>query len=97
MLSGLNELMVCEAYKYRGKKFNDFPADIDVLRECTPVYRAVKGWKENICGVDSFAKLPSNTKKYLDMITKISGVPVSMFSVGPDRDQTVITDKRLWV
>ncbi len=96
VLSGLNELMVCEAYRYRGKKFYDFPADIDVLRECTPVYRAVKGWKENICGINSFAKLPGNTKRYLDMITKISGVPVSMFSVGPDRDQTVITDKGLW-
>ncbi|MEI7905347.1 MAG: adenylosuccinate synthase [Candidatus Firestonebacteria bacterium] len=96
VLSGLKEIQICVAYKYKGKKMTEFPADLKALRESTPVYKAFKGWTEDICGVKKYSELPDNTKRYLEALTGLSGVNISMFSVGPDRNQTIITDKNLW-
>lgn len=88
VLTGIETLKICVAYKYKGEVIEDFPANLSTLAECEPVYEELDGWKEDITGVKSLHELPDNARHYLERITQLTGIPLSIFSVGPDRTQT---------
>lgn len=90
VLSGLDELQVCEAYEIRGERTTDFPGHVDDLEAATPVLRTVPGWHEDISGITSFDELPENARQYVGTIGELVGFPVDIVSVGPDRAQTII-------
>ena len=54
-----------------------------------PVYETHQGWKTDISGIREYEKLPENCRKYLERLEELLGVPVSIVSVGPDREQTI--------
>ena len=54
-----------------------------------PVYETFKGWNIDISGIRDYAQLPQNCKKYLERLEELIGVPISIVSVGPDREQTI--------
>lgn len=89
VLSGLNVLKTCVAYQVRGKRTEDFLADGELLAECQPVYVEIDGWEEAITGIRSWEKLPPATRRYVEHIEKVTGLPVTMISVGPEREQTI--------
>ncbi len=89
ILSGLSEVKLCTAYKYRGILLKEFPGSIDILQECQPVYESMKGWKEPLRGIKKFAKLPVAAQRYLKRIEKAAQVPIVMVSVGPSRDEHI--------
>jgi adenylosuccinate synthase len=89
-LSGLDTLRICTAYKYNGEVIESFPANLNILSKCEPVYEELPGWKEDITGVRNINDLPENARHYIERITQLTGVPLSIFSVGPDREQTVV-------
>jgi len=89
ILSGLKTIKVCTAYKYRGKTLKEFPASIDILNECEPVYETLKGWTEKLSGIKKLPKLPPAAQRYLKKIEKDLGVPIIMVSVGPSRDEQI--------
>ena len=60
------------------------------IERCKPVYEEMPGWKEDITQVQSFDELPENCQKYIRKIEELIHCPVVMFSVGPDRKQTVV-------
>ncbi len=88
-LSGLKELKVCVAYKTSKKLTEHFPADIDELADCKPVYETLAGFDEDISGVKKYEDLPENAKKYIEYIEKQIGCRISMIGVGPDRNQCI--------
>jgi len=90
VLSGLDELKICEAYDINGKQVIDFPSHILDLEESKPVYRTIAGWKEDITGVRKMEDLPENAIAYIKAIEEIIGKPVEIVSVGPDREQTIL-------
>jgi adenylosuccinate synthase len=90
VLSGLDEVKICYAYELDGKQINTVPATLAELERCKPVYITLKGWSEDITHVTSYEELPLNAKNYIDTIEKLTGVSVDMFSVGPDRVQTIV-------
>lgn len=87
-LSGIDTLKVCVAYEKDGKRVDHFPADIEQLQYCKPVYKELKGFSEDISGVRKFSDLPINAQKYVEFVEKEIGCPVSMIGVGPDREQS---------
>ncbi len=87
-LSGLDTLRICTAYKYNGEVIESFPANLNILAKCEPVYEELPGWKEDITGVRNINDLPENARHYIERITQLTGIPLSIFSVGPDREQT---------
>ncbi len=91
VLSELPEIKICKAYEINGKQTLDFPSHVDDLRQVKPVYETLPGWKQDICGVRKMADLPVNARKYLDRISEILGRPVEIVSVGPDREQTILS------
>jgi adenylosuccinate synthase len=66
-----------------------FPSHVDDLRRARPVYETLPGWREDLGGVRDHAALPVAAHKYLARIGELLGRPVSIVSVGPDREQTI--------
>ncbi|GAA4724304.1 adenylosuccinate synthase [Brevibacillus fulvus] len=89
-LTGLDTLRICTGYKYKGEILETFPASLKVLADCEPIYEDLPGWHEDITGVRSINDLPANARHYMERITQLTGIPLSIFSVGPDREQTVV-------
>jgi adenylosuccinate synthase len=88
VLTGIETLKICVAYKYKGELINEFPASLKVLAQCEPVYEELPGWTEDITGVKNLSELPENARHYVERISQVTGIPLSIFSVGPDRAQT---------
>ncbi|HXX63301.1 MAG TPA: adenylosuccinate synthase [Bacteroidota bacterium] len=90
VLDDFDEIKVCVAYELAGKRLRGFPTDVKTLERVTPLYESLPGWKVPIGEVTSFEGLPRNARDYLETLSRVSGTPVSIVSVGPRRDQTVI-------
>ncbi|HLR74384.1 MAG TPA: adenylosuccinate synthase [Virgibacillus sp.] len=88
VLTGIETLKICVAYKYKGEVIHEFPASLSMLAECEPVYEEMPGWTEDITGVRSIHELPENARHYLERVAQLTEIPLSIFSVGPDRTQT---------
>ncbi|MFC5711624.1 adenylosuccinate synthase [Thalassorhabdus alkalitolerans] len=88
VLTGIKTLKICTAYKYKGEIMEEFPASLKVLAECEPVYEELPGWEEDITGVKSLGDLPENARHYIERISQLTNIPLTIFSVGPDRNQT---------
>ncbi|MFC0561268.1 adenylosuccinate synthase [Halalkalibacter alkalisediminis] len=88
VLTGIKTLKICTAYKYRGEVMEHFPASLKILAECEPVFEELPGWEEDITGVKSLDELPVNARHYIERVSQLSGIPLTIFSVGPDRNQT---------
>lgn len=89
ILSGISELAVCTAYEVDGERIDYLPGDLGKLRRAHPVYEWLPGWEEDITGARQPADLPPNARRYVDFVAGAAGVPVSLVSVGPARDQIV--------
>ncbi|WP_010630820.1 adenylosuccinate synthase [Sporolactobacillus vineae] len=89
VLTGLETVKICKAYEYKGKVIEEFPASLNILAQCKPVYEEMPGWTEDITGARSLTDLPQNARHYIERISQLTGVPLSLFSVGPDRTQTI--------
>ena len=95
VLSGLEKVKICTHYELDGKIIDTPPSTISKLARCKPVFIEMEGWKEDITGARSFDELPEAAKAYVRKIEEITGVPVGVISVGPDRTQTIITSEKL--
>ncbi len=93
VLTGIKTLKICTHYTLDGKKIEHIPASEKDFLRVKPVYKTVPGWTEDITKVKSFKDLPKNAQNYVKTIEKEVGVKVSMFSVGPDRKQTIEINK----
>jgi adenylosuccinate synthase len=90
VLSGLDKIKICYAYELDGKQINTVPASLDDYSRCKPLYIEMDGWKEDITNVTSFDELPKEAQNYIRKIEELSNTKVAIFSVGPDRNQTII-------
>lgn len=90
ILSGIKKLKICDYYTFKGEKLFAPKAKIDEFARCEPHYIEMDGWDEDITGVRSYEELPVNCRRYIEKIEEILGVPVIMFSVGPDKYQTIV-------
>ncbi|WP_042169720.1 adenylosuccinate synthase [Paenibacillus gorillae] len=88
VMSGLETVKICTAYKYRGETIEHYPASLKVLGECEAVYEELPGWSEDITGAKTLEDLPVNTRNYLNRVSELTGIPIAIFSVGRNREQT---------
>ncbi|MBU1933232.1 MAG: adenylosuccinate synthase [Candidatus Omnitrophica bacterium] len=87
VLDEMEKIKICTGYKYKGKLYKDFPADLDVLTNCSLIYEEYKGWMRDTTAVRSFKELPRNAKVYLERMSRLLGVKIGMVSVGSKRKQ----------
>jgi len=93
VLSGIDPLQVAIAYERDGKRIREFPASLVELERMRPVYAALPGWREPITAVKSWLDLPAAARRYVEYLCEQLGLPVSIVSVGPDREQTILTGR----
>ena len=96
VLGGLDKVKICTKYLLNGKEIDYIPSNLLDYEHCTPVYEELEGWKEDISTCQSFEELPLNCQKYIKKIEEVTKLPVSIISVGPDRNQTIIK-KDVWI
>ncbi|SHI68120.1 adenylosuccinate synthase [Desulfofundulus thermosubterraneus] len=91
VLTGLETIRLCTAYRYKGEILTEFPATLKVLAACEPVYEEWPGWQEDISRARRYEDLPASARRYLERITELVGVPIAIIGVGPGREETIIT------
>ena len=92
VLTGLDEVKICVAYDLDGERIDYYPASLETLQRCTPIYETLPGWSEDITGVRHLDELPETAKNYVRRVSELVGVKISTFSVGPGRDQTNVLE-----
>ncbi|MCR9197243.1 MAG: adenylosuccinate synthase [Planctomycetaceae bacterium] len=89
VLSGFDELFICEAYDINGTITRDLPSRCEDLAAAKPVLRRIAGWSEDITTARTFEDLPAAAQEYVRTAGELIGRKVSIVSVGPDREQTI--------
>lgn len=90
VLTGFDELFLCEAYNIRGTVTRTLPSRCEDLAEAKPLLRRVPGWQQDITGVTQFSDLPAAAQQYVRGVEELVGRKVEYVSVGPDRAQTIV-------
>ena len=91
-LAGLEKIKVCVGYKFNDIVIDYFPASLEDLAKCEPIYEEFDGWDDSVADVRSYDELPDNVKKYLARISEFTDTKISIVGVGPKRDQTMRVD-----
>ncbi len=89
VLSGFQSLRICTGYRADGAIYEDFPPHQSLFHAAEPIYEELEGWHQEIDEVGSFDELPAPARKYLDRMQDLVGVPLSVVSVGPGREQSL--------
>ncbi|MCM1377167.1 MAG: adenylosuccinate synthase [Clostridium sp.] len=95
VLSGLEKVKICTGYELDGKILQAPPATIGALRRVKPVFIEMEGWQEDLTKMKSAEEFPEAAKAYIRKIEELTGVPVGIVSVGPDRSETIIINENL--
>ncbi len=90
MLSGLETVRICTAYRYKQERLTEFPSALKVLEACEPIYEELPGWSDDITGIHDQDDLPVNAKRYIRRIEELVETPVQIVSIGPGREQIIM-------
>jgi len=90
ILDTLRSLKICTAYKVGDTVYQSPPANAELLAKCQPVYEELDGWLSPTTDLRSFDDLPLNAKAYVRRVEELTGCSVSLISVGPEREQTIM-------
>jgi adenylosuccinate synthase len=89
ILTGLETIKVCTTYRKGDKIFAELPLGLTDLQQYVPVYEEVRGWDKDINNVRHWEDLPEEARTYILRIEELSGIPIRLVSVGPEREQIV--------
>jgi adenylosuccinate synthase len=90
VLDDLGKIKVCMAYKYKGKTIENFTNDLEILENCTPVYKEIDGWKTSTHGMTKYKNLPPKAIEYVNFISQQLGVEIFLISTGSRRNETIV-------
>ena len=88
-LAGLEKVKMCVGYKFNDEVIDYFPASLEDLAKCEPIYEEFDGWDESVAEARSYDELHPNARNYLERIEELTETRISIVSVGPRRDQTM--------
>jgi adenylosuccinate synthase len=92
ILDELDSLKLGVGYRCGDQVLEEFPADPQVLEQCEPIYEELEGWKAPTTGARRFDDLPPQARAYVKRVSELSRAPVSLISVGPERESTIDID-----
>ncbi|HEY5621480.1 MAG TPA: adenylosuccinate synthase, partial [Pontiella sp.] len=93
VLDDVETIKVCVAYEVDGERIDNVPASIRKLERCVPVYEEFKGWMTPTTGCTNWDELPEQAQKYVEYLERLTGVKVSILSVGPKRESTLLLNR----
>lgn len=89
VLNGLKQVKICTHYQLNGRKIDFFPANIEDVKKCKPIYKEFEGWGEIDKDAEKILDLPEEAQKYLKFIEKELQIPITLISIGPGRTETI--------
>ncbi|HEX3824253.1 MAG TPA: adenylosuccinate synthase [Mycobacteriales bacterium] len=89
VLTGVEQIPVCVGYDVGGVRHDEMPMTQTEFHHATPIYELLPGWDDDIRGARSLEELPKPARSYVETLEAMSGAPISVVGVGPDRDETV--------
>lgn len=89
VLDGLDKIKICTNYYINGETIDYFPANIDDIKKCKPLYKEFKGWNKINNKSNKLKDLPQAAQIYLNFIEKVLKIPISLVSIGPSRNETI--------
>lgn len=89
VLTGIEQLKICKGYKYQGKIHRSMDLDNTQMLLCKPVYEIFSGWDAHIGNCKELEQLPLEARLYIEAIEDFLHTPISLISVGRDREQTI--------
>lgn len=89
VLDSFDEIKICTGYRQGAKTLKVFPTDVRSLDEVVPVYETFEGWNTPTSAITSYPALPANARAYIETLGSLTGMEVTMVSVGARRDQTI--------
>jgi len=89
VLDGLNRIKICTQYNLNGKKIDYFPANIEDVQKCKPIYKEFKGWEKINEKTTKLNDLPKEAKIFIEFIEKTLETPIKIVSIGPSRSETI--------
>ena len=89
VLEGLKTIKVCTKYELDGKGIDYFPANIEDVKKCKPIYKEFKGWDSANTKSNKVSDLPKEAQEYLKFIEKELKTPIAIVSIGPGRKETI--------
>jgi len=92
ILDELDKIDICVEYSLNGRAVQFFPADIELLPSCAPVWEQLPGWQQDTSGARTYGELPLNARRYLERIGELCGVKVAVVCVGPRRHEAIVLD-----
>jgi len=92
VLSGLEQIRIATSYVHGTSSVENFPNECFTLESCDPSYETFPGWSQDISTARTFSDLPTNTQSYLRAIEELAEIPLSIISVGPGREQTIMME-----
>jgi len=95
VLTGMEKIKICVGYELDGNRINYRPASLKKFARCIPIYKEMPGWNDDISNIRQVDGLPLYTRAYLEFIEEITGIPISIISVGPEREQTIMVQDLL--
>jgi adenylosuccinate synthase len=89
VLDSFPTIKICTAYQLRGKMIHTWPANLNDLAACEPVYEEVEGWQCSTSDIGAYDELPQAAKNYLKRLEELLETPIAMISVSPQRGKTI--------
>ncbi|MBM3157657.1 MAG: adenylosuccinate synthase, partial [Chloroflexi bacterium] len=90
ILDVFSSIKVCTAYKVGSTTYNRPPSNLALFEKCQPIYEELPGWQTPTSDIRSFKKLPKQAQAYVKKLEQLIGCPVSIISIGPAREQTIV-------
>lgn len=90
ILDNLPRLKICIAYELDGHTIDYFPANLNALDRCQPIYEELPGWQAPTTNIREYEQLPIEARQYLTILEELIYCPVNLICVGPDREQTIM-------
>ncbi|PCJ53341.1 MAG: adenylosuccinate synthase [Candidatus Hydrogenedentota bacterium] len=90
VLGAFEKIKICTAYDINGTETIEFPTRLDQMQAAKPIYEELPGWSTDISQCTTWEELPQAAQNYINRIEELTGAPVSLVSVGPGREQTIV-------
>ena len=94
VFDGFETLKICVGYQCDSsdKILDYFPSDMGAQAECKPVYEEMPGWRDSTFGARTWAELPANAVRYIRRVEELTGLPVTLVSTSPERQDTILVN-----
>jgi adenylosuccinate synthase len=90
VLSGMPSVKVCVGYRVGREVRDELPSELTEVERAEPVYEELEGWSASLRELRDLEALPAPARRYLRRIEELTGVPLALVSVGPQRAETIM-------